>query len=68
MAKKPAPTALTGGAGFSYEDRIGAYFILHMLDGYLMAFSLTCESTGRSIRWPFPSSAGDKSHETSFPS
>ena len=33
MAKKPAPTALTGGAGFSYEDQIGAYFILHMLAG-----------------------------------
>jgi len=33
MARKKAPTKLTGGAGFTYEDCIAAQFLLDLLAG-----------------------------------
>jgi len=33
MPENTAPVRLTGGAGFHYEDQVGAWFILHMLAG-----------------------------------
>lgn len=33
MAKDTASVRLTGGAGFQYEDQVGAWFILQMLSG-----------------------------------
>jgi hypothetical protein len=33
MAKKQAPTKLTGGAGFNFEDDVAARFLLDMLAG-----------------------------------
>jgi hypothetical protein len=31
LAQKPAPTELTGGAGFTYEDTVVAYYLAHLL-------------------------------------
>src|SRR5438132_9486636 len=33
MAKKEAPAALTGGAGFNYEDYVAARFLIDLLAG-----------------------------------
>src|ERR1700680_1681735 len=33
MASEKAPVKLTGGGGFGFADRVGAYFLLHMLSG-----------------------------------
>ena len=31
LAQKPASTELTGGAGFTYEDTVVAYYLAHLL-------------------------------------
>jgi hypothetical protein len=33
MSKQPAPSKLTGGGGFVFEDKVSAYFLSHMLTG-----------------------------------
>ena len=33
MAKEKAPVALTGGAGFNYEDLVAARLLVDMLSG-----------------------------------
>lgn len=36
MAKKEAPVSLTGGAGYSFEDEVAAWFLAHLLAGEIL--------------------------------
>lgn len=36
MAKKGAPVSLTGGAGYSFEDEVAAWFLTHLLTGEIL--------------------------------